>query len=55
MDEKDLEIEETSPGDEAVRKVKKKKKKVNVEKCEVCHIPRVPPRMDHLKLCQVLS
>lgn len=69
MGEKDLEIEETSParskdetGDEAkteVRKVKKKKKSlkesVKTEKHGVCHVSRVPPRMDHVKLRQVLS
>uniref|UniRef100_M1BLS7 Activator of basal transcription n=2 Tax=Solanum tuberosum TaxID=4113 RepID=M1BLS7_SOLTU len=61
MGEKDLEIEETSPAcgeDEAktqVRKVKKKKKKVKAEKRGVCHVSRVPPRMDHVKLRQVLS
>ncbi|XP_060168699.1 pre-rRNA-processing protein ESF2-like [Lycium barbarum] len=68
MGEKDLEIEETSTargeeqrGDEAkteVRKVKKKKKSfkgVKVEKRGVCHVSRVPPRMDHVKLRQVLS
>ncbi|XP_060180274.1 pre-rRNA-processing protein ESF2-like [Lycium barbarum] len=69
MGEKDLEIEETSPtrgeeqrGDEAkteVRKVKKKKKSfkegAKVEKRGVCHVSRVPPRMDHVKLRQVLT
>ncbi|KAG5624716.1 hypothetical protein H5410_009934 [Solanum commersonii] len=62
MGEKDLEIEETRPPcgeDEAktqVRKVKKKKnKKVKAEKHGVCHVSRVPPRMDHVKLRQVLS
>ncbi|XP_060215167.1 pre-rRNA-processing protein ESF2-like [Lycium barbarum] len=69
MGEKDLEIEETSTargeeqrGDEAkteVRKVKKKKKSfkegVKVEERGVCHVSRVPPRMDHVKLRQVLS
>jgi len=61
MSEKDLEIEETSPAcgeDKAktqVRKVKKKKKKVKAEKRGVCHVSRVPPRMDHVKLRQVLS
>lgn len=70
MGEKDLEIEETSAaargederGDEAktkVRKVKKKKKSlkevVKAEKRGVIHVSRVPPRMDHVKLRQVLS
>lgn len=69
MGEKDLEIEETSlarsedeRGNEAkteVRKVKKKKKSlkeaVKAEKRGVCHVSRVPPRMDHVKLRQVLS
>lgn len=69
MGEKDLEIEETSPahredqrGDEAkteAQKVKKKKKSlkeaVKTEKRGVCHVSRVPPRMDHVKLRQVLS
>lgn len=68
MGENDLEMEETSPAraeDEAkteVRKVKKKKKKkkslkeaVKAEKRGVIHVSRVPPRMDHVKLRQVLS
>lgn len=65
-----MEIEETSAaargederGDEAktkVRKVKKKKKSlkevVKAEKRGVIHVSRVPPRMDHVKLRQVLS
>ncbi|KAL3350996.1 hypothetical protein AABB24_023412 [Solanum stoloniferum] len=61
MCEKDFEIEETGPArgeDEAktqVRKVKKKKKRVKAERRGVCHVSRVPPRMDHVKLRQVLS
>ncbi|KAG5579152.1 hypothetical protein H5410_049779 [Solanum commersonii] len=60
MGEKDLEIEETSPPrreDETKTQVGKvkKKKKVKAEKRGVCHVSRVPPRMDHVKLRQVLS
>ncbi|XP_016472497.1 pre-rRNA-processing protein ESF2-like [Nicotiana tabacum] len=69
MGEEELEVEKTSPAceddqreDEAkteVRKVKKKKKSlkeaVKGEKRGVCHVRRVPPRMDHVKLRQVLS
>lgn len=57
---KDLEIEDTSPPrreDETKTQVGKvkKKKKVKAEKRGVCHVSRVPPRMDHVKLRQVLS
>ncbi|CAN4112609.1 unnamed protein product [Withania somnifera] len=69
MGEKDLEVEETSParGEDGrtgeakteVRKVKKKKKSlkeaVKAVKGGVIHVSRVPPRMYHVKLRQVLS